>query len=47
MSSMEYEQSSTIFADILIGQLNSENDCSQTYTFDKKASSLSMFTIIE
>jgi predicted nucleic-acid-binding protein len=47
MSAMEYEQSSTNFADILIGQLNSENDCSQTYTFDKKASSLSMFTIIE
>ena len=47
ISATEYVQSAAGFADILIGQLNAENDCSKTFTFDKKASSLSMFTIIE
>jgi len=46
-STTEYAGSAVGFADILIGQLNAENDCSKTFTFDKKASSLSMFTIIE
>ena len=45
-STTEYAGSAVGFADILIGQLNAENDCSKTFTFDKKASSLSMFTII-
>lgn len=47
ISATEYVQSAAGFADILIGQLNAENDCSKTFTFDKKASSLSIFTIIE
>ena len=46
-SATEYAGSATGFADILIGQFNAQNNCSQTFTFDKKASSLSMFTIIE
>ena len=47
VSTTEYAGSAVNFADILIGQLNAENDCIETFTFDKKASGLSMFTIIE
>lgn len=47
VSATEYAVSAGDFADILIGQLNSQNDCTQTFTFEKKASGLSMFTIME
>ena len=47
VSATEYAQSAAGFADILIGQLNAENNCSKTFTFDKRASDLSMFTIME
>ena len=47
MSVMEYAQSTVGFADILIGQFNAQNNCSQTFTFDKRASGLSMFAIIK
>jgi predicted nucleic-acid-binding protein len=47
VSATEYAGSAAGFADILIGQLNAENNCSKTFTFDQKASSLSMFTIME
>lgn len=47
VSATEYAGSSADFADILICQLNNNDGCSETFTFDKKASSLKMFTILE
>ena len=47
VSATEYAGSAANFSDILIGQLNSQNNCSKTFTFDKKASGLSVFTIME
>lgn len=46
-SAFEYEESQADFSDILIGNLNQEVKCSKTFTFDKKASTLSIFTLIE
>lgn len=44
ISLIEFEKSSADFPDILIGQINKSKNASTTYTFDKKASSLSYFT---
>lgn len=43
----DYNKKSADFADCLIGILNKENDCDTTYTFDKQASKLSSFTLLD
>lgn len=44
MCIIDAEKTSADFSDILIGKLNELNDCSMSYTFDTKASTLSSFT---
>lgn len=41
-----YKKNSADFADCLIGILNSESNCETTYTFDKAASNLTSFTLL-
>lgn len=41
-----FKNSSADFTDCLIGALNKEHNCQTTYTFDKKASNLSSFTLL-
>lgn len=40
----DYQTSQADFADCLIGNLNHNFGCTTTYTFDKKAGKLSLFT---
>lgn len=42
-----YSKSNADFSDCLIGVLNKDNGCDSTYTFDKNASELSSFTLLE
>lgn len=45
-SLMIFDQSTSDFPDILIGEINNAAGCETTMTFDKKASKLSSFTKI-
>ncbi len=47
MSMLEYETVGADFSDILISNLNITKSCTNSFTFDKKASNLQSFTIIE
>jgi predicted nucleic-acid-binding protein len=42
----EYQNSQADFADCLIGQSNQSFGCTTTYTFDKKAAKLQLFTLL-
>jgi len=42
-SVLDYEDSDVDFADILIGNINLNNNCTTTFTFDKTASDLKSF----
>ena len=43
----DYTEGSADFADCLIARLNQQNDCSTTYTFDKKAAKLANSTLLK
>jgi predicted nucleic-acid-binding protein len=42
-----YAQSKADFSDCYLGAINSNSGCKTTYTFDKQASTLSSFTLLE
>ena len=41
-----YKNGNADFSDYLIGEINKENGVATTYTFDRKASGCSLFTIV-
>lgn len=42
-----YIESKADFSDCYLGVLNTKDNCSTTYTFDKKASNMSHFSLLE
>lgn len=43
----DYKDSSADFSDCLIGQRNKQNKCETTITFDRKASQIASFTLLD